>query len=90
MQLAESGVKANLRGTVTGGAGPDLTGYPHLTYAPSQWGEGVRCASSGAPVHSVAFDAKIDLVEAVAKTHHVTLHEVVDSIRYARANGLID
>ena len=47
MLLAESGVKADLRGTATAGTGPDLTGYPHLVYAPGQWGPGVRVASNG-------------------------------------------
>ena len=42
MQLAEAPVKIQLRGVRTGGVGPDLTGYPQLTYAPGEWGEGVR------------------------------------------------
>ena len=56
MHLAEAPVRIQLRGSSTAGSGPDLTGYPHLTYAPSQWGEGVRVARTGAEVEYLARD----------------------------------
>lgn len=89
MQLAESGVKADLRGTATAGTGPDLAGYPHLVYATVQWGPGVQCASNGVSALGVAYGTRFDPIEVVAATHDVTLHEIVDALRYARATGLI-
>jgi hypothetical protein len=54
LNLAEGPVRVQLSGISFGGSGPDLTGYPHLTHAPSPWGEGVRCASNGTAVIQVA------------------------------------
>lgn len=89
LKLAESPVIARLTGGCSAGSGPDLTGYPHLVYAPAQWGEGVRCGSNGIRATAVADTAQHDPIEQVAADYGVSLHEVVDSLRYARANGLI-
>jgi hypothetical protein len=89
MHLAESPVKANLKGTCTAGIGPDLTGYPHLVYAPRQWGDGVRVGSNGAPIEAIAADAMSGSIMRVACVHGVTVFEALDALCYARANGLI-
>ena len=91
MNLAEQPVKIQLRGSSSAGTGPDLVGYPHLTYAPSQWGPGVRVASNGANVGAIAADAKsiISEVDALARREGISLDELCDALRYARANGAI-
>jgi hypothetical protein len=89
MQIAESAVIAQLKGGCAAGSGPDLTGYPHLVYAPAQWGEGVRCGSNGIPAAAVASDAKHDPIGDVAEAYGVSLQEVCDCVRYAKAHGLI-
>jgi hypothetical protein len=75
-----------LSGTARGGTGPDLTGYPHLVYAPGQWGEGVCVASNGAPVASIAGAAKVcgafSLLRQIADDFEITLDEVCDAIRW--------
>ncbi len=69
----------------------DLTGYPHLVFAPQQWGEGVRVASNGIPVKDIAVAAKrIELattIEAVAHGLDLTWDELFDALRYARDHG---
>ena len=89
MHIAESPAKIQLRGASSGGTGPDLTGYPHLVYAPAQWGDGVRCGSNGAFATDVAEDAARMPIERVAKIHSITLREALDSLCYARATRLI-
>ncbi len=83
-------LKLELRGESTGGHGPDLTGYPTLTHAPSQWGEGVRVASNGAGVFSVSCDVRsldaMILLDAVAQSKGITLDELFDCLRYDRAS----
>jgi hypothetical protein len=89
MHIGESPVKAQLRGASSGGTGPDLTGFPHLVYAPAQCGEGVRCGSNGASAMDVAEEAAVMPIEKVATFHHISLHEALDALRYARATRLI-
>ena len=91
MQIAESPVTAKLAGTCSGGAGPDLTGYPHLVYAPLQWGMDVRTASNGQSVADLAARCEEQLSDlAIAATFYgVTLEELFDALRYARANGIV-
>jgi hypothetical protein len=92
MQLSEMPVKAQLFGTAAAGTGPDLAGYPHLTYAPAQWGEGVRIARNGAPISDIALDAQADCVAAidsVARSENLSWAELFDALRYARANGAV-
>ncbi len=69
----------------------DLTGYPKLTYAPFQYGEGVRVASNGVLVNEVA-NAAIGSslthgIEQLARQFDLTWDELFDSLLYARANG---
>jgi hypothetical protein len=80
-----------LMGTCIGGTGPDLTGYPLLTYAPAQWGPGIRLASNGAAVLSIALDAGSLMpdIDALAQSEGITLGELFESLLYARANGAI-
>jgi hypothetical protein len=90
VQLAESSVVAKLRGECAGGTGPDLTGFPHLTHAPRQWGEGVRVASNGAPAAHVAASVADGPIARAAKRHGVSLEEALDAYRYAKAiNGTL-
>ena len=42
----------------------NLSGYPGLTYAPVQWGPGVRLAHNGTPIEDVV--SHPDLIAAVA------------------------
>ncbi len=97
MQIVETSVRAKLNGTCTGGTGPDLRGYPHLVYAPLQWGEGVRVASNGASVQEIAewangasADAElVYIVDEIAKRFSIAWKELFESLLYARANGMI-
>ncbi len=69
----------------------DLRGYPQLTYAPLQWGEGIRLHKNGLPVTQIAAAAKrIDLVggiEQVCMGLDLTWEELFDALRYARDHG---
>jgi hypothetical protein len=80
-----------LRGSSTGGSGPDLTGYPHLTYAPAQWGEGVRIASNGINAAALVVEGAMILnaIDDFAAQNGVTLAELFDAIRYARDSGAV-
>jgi hypothetical protein len=91
MRLAEAPVKIELRGSATGGSGPDLTAYPHLTYAPHQWGEGVRIARNGAKVDDIAMHLRFFAqdVDTVAAAEELSWDELFDVLRYARANGAV-
>ena len=91
MQLTEAPVRMQLRGASTGGSGPDLTGYPHLTYAPEQWGDGVRIARNGAEVDSILLDADTlaKKVDFLARAEGLTWDELFDVLRYGRANGAL-
>jgi hypothetical protein len=91
MHLAEAPVKIELRGSSTAGSGPDLTGYPHLTYAPAQWGEGVRIARTGAEVKGIGYDAAptVLMLDRLAAAEGITWDELFDALRYARANGSV-
>jgi hypothetical protein len=88
MQIAESSVVAKLKGACAGGNGPDLTGYPHLVYAPAQWGEGVRIASNGAKASYVAVSVADGPITRAAARHGVSLEEALDAFKYVRENGL--
>lgn len=91
MQLAEAPVKIQLNGRSSGGSGPDLTGYPHLTYAPDQWGDGVRIARNGADVATIGHDAAptVLMLDQLARSESLTWDELFDALRYARANGAV-
>lgn len=80
-----------LQGTCVGGTGPDLTGYPSLTYAPLQHGEGVRLARNGLDIDAVVEAASSIMaeVDALACREGITLAELCDVLRYARANEMI-
>ena len=88
MNLVETPVTMQLRGTSSGGTGPDLTGYPHLVYAPAQWGEGVRTEINGTRVAAVASMAALQCRSATAQTFGVTLVAVpsTPTIRPARTD----
>jgi hypothetical protein len=88
MHIAESPVKIQLRGASSGGS-VDLTGIPHLVYAPAQWGEGVRCGSNGALAIDVAEDAAKMPIERAAAIHSVSVQEALDALRYSRCHCLI-
>ncbi len=92
MNVQEAPVIASLQGTVSKPAGSiDLTKYPQLTYAPQQWGPGVRVASCGTTVADVALAAaRVNLVgtiETLANGLDLTWDELFDSLRYARDHG---
>ncbi len=92
MNITETPIIATLQGRVEKPAGcVDLTGYPRLTYAPFQHGEGVRIASHGFLVADVAkAAAKVNLVgtiEVLAKGLDLTWDELFDALRYARDHG---
>jgi hypothetical protein len=89
MHLAEAPVKIELHGSSTGGSGPDLTGYPHLTYAPGQWGDGVRVASNGKAVWEIAETAQSVPIERTADMYGVSVMEAAEAFSYARATGTI-
>jgi hypothetical protein len=91
MHLAEAPVRMQLHGTAGTGSGPDLAGYPHLTYAPSQWGEGVRCASNGIPVSQIAEECGDHLgfnLLTAAGAYGISIDELFQALKYARAQGL--
>jgi hypothetical protein len=95
VQIVESSVKAKLNGTCTASAGPDLTGYPHLVYAPAQWGEGVRIASNGQSVEEIAGYADTQyrdttlayLMDETAQRFSISWPELFDALCYARDGG---
>jgi hypothetical protein len=93
MTSATDGLDFRFRGKCEGGTGPDLSRYPTLTYAPLQWGEGIRTGSKGVPVDAIAADAlangAVDQIDDLMTRHSATFAEVLDSLDYARANGLI-
>ena len=89
MQVAESPAVVKLRGECTEGTGPDLTGFPHLVYAPNQWGDGVRCGSNGACAQHVAAMAAEFPIEEAAEEYGVSLAEALDALRWARASERI-
>jgi uncharacterized protein (DUF433 family) len=87
----ENDLTIALRGSSTGGTGPDLTGFKHLTHAPGQWGDGVRIASNGVDVGQIAIDGKAAMseIDELAEAEGITLDELFDALRYARANGAV-
>jgi hypothetical protein len=91
MHLAEAPVTVQLCGSSTVGSGPDLTGYPHLTYALAQWGEGVCIARTGAEVKGIGYDAAPTalMLDRLAAAEGITSDELFDTLRYARANGAV-
>jgi uncharacterized protein (DUF433 family) len=67
-----------------------LTGYPHLVYAPAQYGPGVRTENNGTPVADIAAEISVNPdVDAVAAKFGVTVEHVHDALRYAAAAGFI-
>jgi hypothetical protein len=89
MQLGEAPVKLQMNGTSTAGTGPDLAGFPGLVYAPTQWGEGVRCGSNGQDALSVAQAVDAVSIGVAAATAGVSLNEALDSYKWAKKQGLI-
>ena len=92
MHVTEPPIVATLAGTADRPAGSvDLTGYPKLTYAPHEYGEGIRVASNGAPVTAIVQAAEwVDLVpriEGVARGLDLAWDELFDALRYARDHG---
>lgn len=64
----------------------NLGNYPHLAYAPSQWGPGVRTENNGTPVADIALAFSTHPnAEAVAAQFGVTVDHVNDALRYAAA-----
>jgi hypothetical protein len=91
MNVIEQPLKVAMIGKVEGGTGPDLSKYPKLAYCPDEWGEGVRIASNAKLVSDVVGDISVvmDELGSIARTEGVTLDELFDAIRYARANGAV-
>ncbi len=92
MNITESPIVASLKGGAEKPAGSiDLAGYRCLTYAPFQWGDGVRIASTGLKVADVALAAaKVNLVGTIETLAHgldLTWDELFDALRYARDHG---
>jgi hypothetical protein len=81
---------AALKATSGTGIGPNLTAYPNLVYAPTQWGDHVGCQSSGMPAADVAAyvaDAPASTTtQQVADALKLSLGEVLDSVRYIQDN----
>lgn len=71
------------RGRAGRGFGPDLSDYYFLTYAPKQWGDGVRTADSGTPVSAIA-DGLAEGYSAaeLAGRYGTTVSAVRDAARY--------
>ncbi len=69
----------------------DLTRYRHLTYAPAQWGPGIRTAAHGIPLAAIVEAADwVDLVpriEGICRGLDLTWDELFDALRYARDHG---
>jgi hypothetical protein len=99
MRAQESPVVSNLAGKSEIPADAiDLTGYPHLAYAPSQWGQGVRIARNGMSVADVVATANMvpvgnpSVVGAIDQLEYLTgltWGELFDALRYTKANGMI-
>ena len=71
----------------------DLARYPNLTYAPAQWGDGVRTATQGTPVAEIAKAVQesglMHAIDVAAASAAIPLDELLDAIRYARSRGLV-
>ncbi len=68
-----------------------LDGFPLLTHAPEQWGEGVRTEDNGTPVDAI-FAAyhrapEIDQFESIAVRFGTTEAHVRQAVAYTIANG---
>lgn len=85
-----NGFKAVMTGECTPGDGPDLKDFPSLTYAPGQWGEGVRLARNGQPISDVIVAAQAsgitDLLNRMVQETGFSFDEVFDALQYAKAN----
>jgi uncharacterized protein (DUF433 family) len=65
-----------------------LTGYPHLVFAPLQYGPGIRTENNGTPVAAIVDDVAAGLAyEAIAAKHGVTTAHIDDAVRYATKAG---
>lgn len=83
-----------IRGHCTGGDDLNLGRYPNLTYAPAQWGDGVRTHLAGKSVEDIAehmtrYETAICSLDEHCAELGVTFDELLDALRYARANKLI-
>ncbi len=75
----------------------DLSRYPSLTYAPAQWGEGVRTATTGVSIAFIAnaaraedgSDGLVGQIDDLAKLLQISFDELLDALRYARAAGKV-
>lgn len=80
-------------GTCVGGKGPNLSGFPGLTYAPQQHGEGIRFAHNGVPVEEALADpamaTAVATLDGIAAKLGVKLPDVCDAVGHARTNGVI-
>jgi hypothetical protein len=74
-------------GIVSGGQ-VNLSRYSTLTYAPNQWGPGIRIASTGKAVDEIAAAVAVtDLavaLDAMAEHCGITVAELCDAIRFDR------
>ena len=84
-----SSLDTSLRGHCVGGE-VNLSRYPNLCYSPDK---GIHTHLAGVLVDDVAKAADstgvISKLDAVAKQNGVCLDELLDAIRYARANKLV-
>jgi hypothetical protein len=87
---------AALRASILAACSPgevDLNGYPALTYAPQQWGDGIRLARNGEPIEKLVEYARIhDLIGTIEEMSLATgasWSEIFDVLRYARAQELV-
>lgn len=65
-----------------------LDGYPHLVFAPLQYGPGIRTENNGTPVADLVNDLALGLsYDAVAEKHGVTHAHIEDAVRYATKAG---
>lgn len=89
MHSTTDSIRLEIKAESLPGEGPDLAGYPGLTHALLQWGDGVRIASNGKPIEPIARAATKQPIGVVAADHGVSLNEVVDAMKYCQAHRLI-
>ena len=84
------GLDLRFRGRCEGGSGPNLSRYPNLAHSDKR---GVFTHMAGVAVEAISDDAiEAGLVydlDAACARDGVTLDEMLDALRYARATGLI-
>ena len=78
------------KGRCTDGQGPNLSRYPNLAHTADR---GVFTHLTGTAVEAIAGHAResglIAAIETACIDAHATFDELLDALRYARAQGLV-